>query len=49
VKPATKKNKINDINDINIKSFFIAPFTKVNVQFTTFIVAGIDIIIVIVL
>jgi len=49
VKPATKKNKIKDITAKKTKSFFKAPFNKVKVQFTTFMVAGIEIIIVIVL
>jgi hypothetical protein len=49
VKPATKKKKINDITPYKIKLFLIIPFKSVNVQFTTFIVAGKDIIIVIVL
>lgn len=49
VKPATKKNKIKDTNAKKIISTFNAPFTNVNVQFTTLIVAGIDIIIVTVL
>jgi hypothetical protein len=49
VKPATKKNKIKETTDKKVKSFFKDPFTKVKVQLTTFIVAGIDIIIVTVL
>ncbi|MCB1712104.1 MAG: hypothetical protein KDH96_06415 [Candidatus Riesia sp.] len=47
--PATKKNNIKEIIDNKTKSVCSAPFNKVNVQLTTFMVAGIEIIIVIVL
>jgi hypothetical protein len=49
VNPATKNKRINEPDAKKIKSFLKLPFTKVNVQFTTLIVAGIEIIIVIVL
>jgi hypothetical protein len=49
VKPATKKNSIKEITAKKIKSFFKAPFNKVNVQLTTLIVAGSEIIMVTVL
>jgi len=49
VKPATKNNNKNDNENKNGKSIFKAPLTNDNVQFTTLIVAGIEIIIVIVL
>jgi hypothetical protein len=49
VNPATKKNAINDITDKNIRSFFKDPLIRVNVQLTTLMVAGIEIIIVMVL
>ena len=49
VKPATKNKNKNEIENINGKSTFKAPFNKDKVQFTTLIVAGIEIIIVIVL
>jgi len=49
VNPATKKNKIKEITEKKIKSLRNEPLTKVKVQLTTLIVAGIDIIIVIVL
>jgi len=40
---------MKDITDKKIRSFFNEPFINVNVQLTTLIVAGIEIIIVIVL
>ena len=49
VNPATKKNKINETIATSITSTFKALVTKVKVQFTTLIVAGNEIIIVIVL
>jgi hypothetical protein len=49
VNPATKKKKINDIEAYKAASTFRAPFNKLNVQLTTFIVAGSEIIIVSVL
>jgi hypothetical protein len=49
VKPATRKNKINDMIPSRIRLFFIIPLTNVYVQLTTLIVAGSEIIIVIVL
>jgi hypothetical protein len=49
VNPATKKKKIKEIDAYRAASTFKAPFNKLNVQFTTLIVAGSEIIIVIVL
>jgi hypothetical protein len=49
VKPATKKNNMKDKRAKKTISTFNAPFTKVNVQLTTLMVAGIEIIIVTVL
>jgi len=49
VTPATKKNIIKDKTAKKTMSIFRAPFTKVKVQLTTLIVAGIEIIIVTVL
>jgi len=49
VTPATKNKNMNETTPIKTISTFKAPLTKVNVQFTTLIVAGIDIIIVTVL
>jgi hypothetical protein len=49
VKPDTKKNNIYDMANNKAASTFRAPFTKVNVQLTTLIVAGREIVIVIVL
>jgi hypothetical protein len=49
VTPATKNKKIKETTAINTISTFKAPFTKVKVQLTNFIVAGIEIIIVTVL
>jgi len=49
VTPATKKKRIKDTIAKNTISTFNAPLTSVKVQFTTLIVAGIEIIIVTVL
>jgi len=49
ITPATKNKKIKDTTPMNTISTFKAPLTKVNVQLTTLIVAGIEIIIVTVL
>jgi hypothetical protein len=49
VKPATKNNNKKEIENKNGKSIFKAPLTSDSVQLTTLIVAGIEIIIVIVL
>jgi hypothetical protein len=49
VNPATKNNKIKDAEAKKISPFLKLPLTSVNVQLTTLIVAGIEIIIVIVL
>jgi hypothetical protein len=49
VRPATKKKKIKEVILYSIKLFRNIPFNNVYVQFTTFIVAGNDIMIVIVL
>jgi hypothetical protein len=49
VKPATKKKKIKEIQDSKAGLINKAPLTKLKVQFTTLIVAGRDIIIVIIL
>jgi hypothetical protein len=49
VKPATKKKKIYETIHNKAASIFNAPFANVKVQFTTLIVAGKEIIIVIVL
>jgi hypothetical protein len=49
VTPATKKNIMKDKTAKKTMSTFNAPLTKVKVQLTTLIVAGIDIIIVTVL
>jgi len=49
VKPPTKNTNIYAIDQANTTSNLRAPFINVNVQLTTFIVAGREIIIVIVL
>jgi hypothetical protein len=49
VKPPTIKTKMYAIENNNTISTFNAPFNNVNVQFTILIVAGNEIIIVIVL
>jgi len=49
VNPPPKKNKINENENNNATSHFIAPFNKVKVQFTTLTVAGKEIITVTVL
>jgi hypothetical protein len=49
VNPPTKKTNIYAIDHANTTSTFNAPFISVSVQFTTLIVAGKEIIIVIVL
>lgn len=49
VNPATKKKNIKEIEAYKAASTFKAPFSRLKVQLTTLIVAGREIIIVIVL